>query len=145
MEVKTTKRTVEIEENRYISVDGKEFYSEMECAIHEESLAFDKAKRRLNMLEMKNLRNEFPLPFGRKGYYYKWYKVYSAKDIEDIDIVHNGSLKDSWSHIFDNSVSPKIVCVEYGGSHYPNDTKMYTFDFVKEYMVEFLDKVYKGM
>lgn len=132
MEIKTTKRFVEIEDKVYVAKDGKEFPTLKECKDYEYALSRDEIISKAKELEI-NL-NIYPLDtdaqYINDSHCFAWYNVTNEEEFNVIAQAHNN---DFWGGL--NSY-PEIICVEYEGD-YEGDSWIHTLSDMKEATVSF--------
>lgn len=112
MEIKTTKRLVEIEDKVYIAQDGKEFATLKDCENYESDLQKNNLLEAIALLELKELENIPPLDtdaqYINDNHDYKWYKVNTAEEYEMV----REALEGNWGGWSAPVSYPETFCVE---------------------------------
>lgn len=138
MRIKTTTKMVEIAETKYISDDGNEFTSEIECE------KYEKLKKRKNLIEkaeglrIKKLDGLMPLVLEEIGedYEYRWYKLQSEDDYNILCEAYIGS------YFIEPASYPTTMCVETYDydDEYNGDAYDHTLNECKKDTIKFWEK-----
>lgn len=136
MEIKTEKRTVEIEETIYIAEDGKEFSSEKECIEYEEELKVKELKAIVDKLEVAKFHELYPLDtcglcIGENKEY-NWYKVNNNNELNTLERYYNKG-----ETYLEQERFPEIVCVEHDYCYPREDAWFYLLSNMKKSTIAF--------
>ena len=136
MEIKTTKRLVEIEDKVYIAQDGKEFATLKECEDYESNLENQSLLEAIALLELKELENLPPLDTDAQyisdNHIFKWYKV---NTLEEFEMVRK-AIEGNWGGWSAPVSYPETICVEID-DYDPNSTYMYKLSDMKNSTIGF--------
>ena len=137
MEIKRTKRLVEIEDEVFIAEDGTEFASLKDCQKYEDELQTKKTLSEAEKLEIKELEDTAPLDtdaqYIEECHCFAWYKVNNAEELGIIaEAYTNDSLRDLKSF-------PETICIEYD-DNYRSDSYMFLLSDMRESTINFWKK-----